>query len=69
MNLQSSIVRYGDIVTQIITFVGGYKKTIRGIKTSTVVQSEFTQFETVDGRFVLVYTPNVLLVEVFKEPE
>jgi hypothetical protein len=69
MNLQSSANKQGKIVTQIITFIGGYKKTIRGVKTATLVQSEFTHMETQDGRLVMVYTPNVLIVEIFKENE
>lgn len=67
MNLKSSINQQGKTVTQIITFKGGYKKTIPGIKSESIVQSEFTHFETEDGRLVLVNTPNVLMVEVFKE--
>ena len=67
MNLKSSISQKGKIVTQIITFTGGYKKTIQGIKSDSVIQSEFTHMETEDGRLILVNTPNVFLIEVFKE--
>lgn len=67
MNLKSSVSEKGKKVTQILTFVGGYKKTIRGIYSESVVQSEFTHMKTDDGRLVLVNTPNVLLVEVFSE--
>ena len=67
MNLKSSVGKKGNVVTQIITFVGGYKKTIHGVKTDTIVQSEMTHFETEDGRMVMVKDPNVLLIEVFKE--
>jgi len=67
MNLKSSIESKGKTVTEIITFKGGYKKTIRGVKSDTVVQSEFTHFETEDGRLVMINTPNVLMFEVFQE--
>jgi len=67
MNLKSSITKKGKKVTQIITFIGGYKKTIRGVITDSIVQSEFTQFDADDGRFILINTPNVLMVEIFNE--
>ena len=67
MNLRSSVEREGKTVTQIITFVGGFKKTIEGIRTDTIKQSEFCHFQTNDGKMVMVNTKNVLLIEVFKE--
>jgi len=67
VDLKSSVHDMGDIVTEIITFKGGYKKTIRGIIAKTIMQSEMTHFKTDDGRHVMVNTPNVFLVEVFKE--
>ena len=69
MNLKSSISQKGKRVTQIITFVGGYKKTIEGIDTNSIKQSEFTHMETEDGRLDLVNPKNVLMVEVFKEDD
>jgi hypothetical protein len=39
MNLKSSVTEKGETVTQILTFLNGYKKTIKGIKTDTIVQS------------------------------
>lgn len=66
-NLLSSVRQKGKLVTQIITFIGGYKKTFRGIDTDKIEQGEFTHLELKDGRLVLVNTPNVLLIEVFKE--
>ncbi len=65
----SSVKTQGEVVTQIITFVGGVKKTIRGIKTDTVYQGEFTKFDTKDGRFIMINDKNVLCVEVFRERE
>jgi len=64
-SLKSSAERKGDIVDQIITCKGGYKKTFRGIKTDTIEQGEFTKFETTDGRLIMVNTANVLFVEIF----
>lgn len=68
-NLKSSVTRKGKRITQIITFVGGYKKTIEGIDSESIVQSEFTHMNTDDGRLVLINPKNVLLVEVFNEDE
>ena len=67
MNLKSSVSQKGRLVTQIITFVGGYKKTVESVKTETIKQSEFTHMETEDGRLILVNPKNVLMIEVFKE--
>jgi len=67
MNLKSSVSKVAPKVTQIITFIDGYKKTVEGIKTDTIKQSEFTHMETEDGRLILVNPKNVLMIEVFKE--
>jgi len=67
MNLKSSVTQKGKIVTEIFTFVGGYKKTVRGIISESIEQSEFCHLQTTDGRLILINTPNVLMIEVFKE--
>lgn len=67
LDLLSSVEKKGKLVTEIITMIGGYKKTFHGIKTETIEQGEMTHFDLVDGRTVLVNTPNCLFVEVFKE--
>lgn len=67
VSLKSSVEEKGKYVTQIITMLGGYKKTFRFIDSSTIEQGEFTHFETKDGRLVMVNTKNVLFVEVFSE--
>jgi hypothetical protein len=67
LSLKSSVEQKGKKVTEIITMKGGYKKTFRGIFSASLEQGEFTHFNTEDGRLVLVNTPNVLFVEVFKE--
>lgn len=65
--IHSSMTDKGTTVTQTITMMGGYKKTIRGIKTDSFMQGEFTHFETLDGRTILVRTENVLFIEAIKE--
>ena len=67
LSLKSSVEKKGKTVTQIITMLGGYKKTFRDIKTETIEQGEFVHFDTLDGRTILVNTKNVLFVEVFGE--
>ena len=67
IDLKSSVQKSGKVVTEIITFIGGQKKTIKGILTDTIQQGQFTKFETKDGRMVMVNDQNVLCVEVFKE--
>ncbi len=67
IDLKSSIQNKGKFVTQIITFMNGTKKTIKGIDTSTIEQGQFTKFETENGRLVLINDQNVLCIEVFKE--
>ena len=67
INLKSSVKSKGKVVAQIITFVGGVKKTIRGIKADTIIQGQFPKFETEDGRLVMINDQNVLSIEVFTE--
>jgi len=67
VRLHSTVADKGKVVTQLITFVGGVKKTIRGVKTDTIMQSDFTHFDTTDGRKVMINNENVLSVEIFKQ--
>lgn len=53
-------------VTQVITFMGGYKTTFKRIKPETIEQARFTHFETEDGRLVFVNPDNVLCIESTK---
>lgn len=69
MNLQSSVSQKGEIVTQIIGFKDGSKKTYHNIITETIEQSEFTRFDLLDGRRVYINTANVLWLEVIKQNE
>lgn len=68
-DLQSSIKKQGEYVTQIIHFVGGEKRTFENIKSSTVKQGQFTKLNTIDGRMILINDKNVLCIEVFSENE
>lgn len=67
MNLNSSVSSKGKIVTQIIGFTSGQKKTYKGVISDTIEQSEFTRFDLVDGRRVYINTRNVDWFEVMTE--
>ena len=67
MDLQSSIKKQGEYVTQIIHFIGGEKRTFNNIKSSEVKQGQFTKLTTKDGRMILINDKNVLCIEVFSE--
>lgn len=66
-SLLSSASRKGKYVKQIITSTTGVKKTIHGVITDTIEQSQFTKFETKDGRLIMVNDDNIFTVEVFSE--
>ncbi len=63
----SSAEEKGKYVTQLITFVGGVKKTFQGVITSSIHQGQLTKFNLRDGRLVLINDSNVLSVEIFTE--
>lgn len=67
MNYQSSVSKVGKIVSQIIHFSGGNKRTFEGIITESIVQGEFTKMKTTNGRTLMINTSNVDCIEVFKE--
>ena len=67
MDLHSSIKSQGEVVTQIIHFMNGEKRTFENIVTSSVKQGQFTKLETTDGRLVMINDKNVLMIEVFSE--
>ena len=67
MNLQSSANKQGKVVTEIIHFKNGSKKTIEGIITESIRQGQFTQFKLTDGRLIYINDRNVNMVEVFNE--
>jgi uncharacterized protein YktA (UPF0223 family) len=66
-NLLSSSQDVGEVVTQIIHFVGGIKRTYEGVVTSTIQQGQFTKFKKLDGSMVMINDSNVLCIEVFAE--
>jgi hypothetical protein len=67
LNLQSTVNEQGKYVTQIIHFVGGIKRTYKGIITESIKQGQFTKFKCKDGTMIAVNDINVLCVEIFKE--
>jgi len=66
-SFNSSVEDKGKIVTQIVIFSNGNKKTFKHIKTDTISQSEFTHFDLVDGRRIYINPKNVDCFEVFTE--
>lgn len=69
MDLQSTTKTQGEVVTQIIHFINGEKRTFENILTSSVKQGQFTKLVTLDGRLIMINDKNVLCVEVFKQDE
>lgn len=67
VDLKSSVEKKGKTVTQIITNINGVKKTFRGVKTETIEEGSMVHFEVADGRLILINTPNISWVEIFKE--
>jgi hypothetical protein len=66
-NMKSTVNTQGEVVTQIIHFVGGIKRTYHGILTSSIKQGQFTKFKCTDGSMVMINDDNVLCIEVFSE--
>jgi hypothetical protein len=66
-NLNSTVNKQGETVTQIIHFKNGIKRTFTGIISESITQGQFTKFFKVDGSMVMVNDNNVLCIEVFKE--
>lgn len=67
IDLQSTTKKQGQLVTQIIHFIGGEKRTFENIKTSVIKQGQFTKLETADGRLIMINDKNVLCIEVFPQ--
>jgi len=66
-NLNSSINNVGEIVTQIIHFVNGTKRTFRGIISQSTIQGQFTKMMRRDGSMLMINDKNVLCIEVYLE--
>ena len=68
VDLKSSVTEQsGPVVTQIIHFVGGEKRTFNNIISETIRQGQFTKFKQKDGTWIMINDKNVLCIEVFKE--
>ena len=65
-DLKSSTKIIGPVVTQIIHFVGGEKRTFHDIETSSITQGQFTKLHQVDGTIIMINDKNVLCIEIFK---
>lgn len=66
-DLKSSVRSVGELVTQIVHFVGGEKRTFYGIKTDKIRQGEFTKLYQKDGTMIMINDKNVLCIEVFNQ--
>ncbi len=66
-NLKSSINNVGEVVTQIIHFKGGVKRTFHNILAETITQGQFTKYYNTDGTMIMINDSNVLCIEIFKE--
>ena len=68
IDLKSSVTEMsGPIVTQIIHFVGGEKRTFNNIISNTIRQGQFTKFQQSDGTWIMINDKNVLCIEVFEQ--
>ena len=67
MDLKPTVNQQGKIVTQIIHFMGGEKRTFHGIISESIKQGQFTKFKTTDGTMICINDKNVLCIEIFKE--
>jgi len=67
MDLKSTIKEQGKVVTQIIHFISGEKRTFHGILSESIKQGQFTKFKTIDGTMICINDKNVLCIEIFKE--
>lgn len=68
IDLKSSVNEIsGELVTQIIHFLGGEKRTFSNIKSKSIRQGQFTKFQQKDGTWIMVNDKNILCIEVFSE--
>lgn len=68
-DLKSTVRMVSPVVTQIIHFVGGEKRTFFNIDTTDVQQGEFTKLRQTDGTLIMINPKNVLCVEVFPQED
>ena len=68
IDLKSSVNEVsGGLVTQIIHFLGGEKRTFSHIKSKSIRQGQFTKFQQEDGTWIMINDKNVLCIEVFTQ--
>ena len=69
MNVQckSTVSDIAEVVTQIIHFVDGVKRTFHGVISDSIKQGQMTKFELLDGRVIFINDENVLCVEIIIE--
>ena len=67
LSLKSNIEELGKVVSQIISFKSGETKTIEHIKTDTFQQSQFTRFDTTDGKRYMINDKEVNWIETIAE--
>lgn len=66
-DLKSTVRMISPVVTQIIHFIGGEKRTFYNIDTTKIQQGEFTKLFQTDGTLIMINPKNVLCVEVFPQ--
>lgn len=67
-NLKSSTNKIGSTTTQIIGYASGNRKTFEGVISSSIKQSQYTQFKTVNGPDLVYVNHNLVeWIEIFKE--
>ena len=70
IDLKSSVTEIsGPLVTQIIHFIGGSKRTFSNVISKSIRQGQFTKFQQNDGTWIMINDANVLCVEVFNNKE
>lgn len=67
IDLNSSVKQVGPLVTQIIGFTNGSKKTFYNIISDSITQSEFTSMRTIEGYMIKIATDKVLWLEIHEQ--
>lgn len=68
LDLKSSVTEVvGELVTQIIHFKGGEKRTFANIQSASIRQGQFTKYKQLDGTWIMINDKNVLCIEVFPQ--
>ena len=67
--MKSNIEDVGEVVTQIISFKSGEKKTVKHVISKTISQSEFTRMDMTDGRRFSAHTCEVNWFESIPEED